>query len=194
MEFVEVVQKPFKCPQCETRFVTQKYIKRHIKQQHSDNPEKFKCWFCAKLYQNKANYKVHWNKTHKKEFLLYLEPVQVIAVGKEIKFLKELVSSYSFRNYKILIQFFHNYNKTVIPPVTQVSQMCISNKTTSQTKSPNKVSDDEHTMITHRTYGNPYNKAAFVISTFKRAQLVNLFESIHSICNRNTLILLQYPK
>lgn len=34
----------------------------------------------------------------------------------------------------------------------------------------------EYDVITHRTYGNPYNKAAFPISTFERTQLVNLFE------------------
>lgn len=83
MEAVKIHEKPFKCPQCETRFLTKKYIKRHTDLMHSnERPTKLKCWFCGKLYQNKANYKVHWNKAHEKDFLLYLEPKKVDVIGE----------------------------------------------------------------------------------------------------------------
>lgn len=85
MEAVEVHEKPFKCPKCDTRFLTEKNIKRHIELKHSLNPTNFKCWFCGKVYQNKANYKVHWKKDHQSEFLLYLEPREVKVLGEKIK-------------------------------------------------------------------------------------------------------------
>lgn len=134
MEAVMIHEKPFKCPQCETRFKSTKYINRHIGQQHSDQPTKLMCWFCRKTYQNKANYKVHWNKTHKHEYLLYLKPKEV--------------------------------NIIVIPPVSQLSEMNISKKVADVNVKVN--------IITHRMYGNPYNKVPFAISTLERTQLVNL--------------------
>lgn len=75
--------------------------------QMPEQPTKLKCWFCRKTYQNKANYKAHWNKTHKHEFLLYLEPKEVNIVGEKIKFLFHIYLH--VQNFMVTI--FDIYNK-----------------------------------------------------------------------------------
>lgn len=82
MKVVEIDAKPFSCTKCSTRFKTKRNIKRHMQEQHSENPTRHQCWFCKRIYLNKANYNEHWQKTHKHEHLLYLEPEKVTIVGK----------------------------------------------------------------------------------------------------------------
>lgn len=167
MKPVVVHQKPFKCPHCETRFKITKSISRHIELKHSESPSMFQCWFCTKLYQNKANYNVHWNKTHKYEYLLHLHPIKVPVVGKKMKWHIYIhVHSFSF-----MCLLFFNKIFEVVPPVEDLSTLSINPIT-------NVVADVKHNPIMQCTYGNPYNKPPFPISTLKRTQMVNYIKNI----------------
>lgn len=82
MDTVQIAEKPFKCTECDVRFVTTKNIPRHMKLYHSGNREMKQCWYCKGLYANNSNYKVHWRKSHINEYLLYMGPKEVNVVGK----------------------------------------------------------------------------------------------------------------
>lgn len=112
MEVLEVDLKPFECPVkgCEIRFNYAKNIDRHIKIKHSGNElKKKRCFYCGETYQNKANHDVHYNRSHKKEFLLYVEPSDVIEMGNvHIKLIVISVTFSQFYFYFIccaLLQF-----------------------------------------------------------------------------------------
>lgn len=68
---------------------------------------------------------------------------------------------------------------SVIPPVTQISQMSI-NPTISKANITHKIV--KHNMIPHRTYGNPYKKVPFVIATLKRTQMVIYLNQTKNYC------------
>lgn len=72
-------EKPHKCSQCDTRFTTKKNMYRHIREQHSS--ERYECVICHQILLNKGNYKVHYQRAHKDEFLLYMEPQKVAVIG-----------------------------------------------------------------------------------------------------------------
>lgn len=82
MEVIEVPWKPFKCGLCDVRFTDAKNIPRHMLLKHSQVVQKLKCFYCHKTYQNKANHDAHYEKTHSKEFLMYVEPRNVVVKGK----------------------------------------------------------------------------------------------------------------
>lgn len=58
-----------------------------------------------------------------------------------------------------------------MPPVEDLSTLSINPIT-------NVVADVKHNPIMQRTYGNPYNKPPFPISTLKRTQMVNYIKNI----------------
>lgn len=163
MRVVQIAYKPFGCTKCSTRFKTEKNIQRHMEQQHKEKPEIYQCWFCKQIYQNKSNYKVHWRKTHENEYLCYLEPEKVIAVGMCLQ-REEIVRTKQMQH--LLIPHFTCF------AVQSSSEQPFAPKTK---KSVGKEHKMVCKMMSHRTYSNPYNKPAFVISTLSRSTMVNRY-------------------
>lgn len=78
MKVIEISEKPYQCPHCAVRFRLKKNIPRHIKEQHNSQP-KLQCVYCDKTFVNIGNYKIHYGRAHKNDFLLYSEPQEVMS-------------------------------------------------------------------------------------------------------------------
>lgn len=158
MKVVEIIAKPFSCSLCSTRFATKKNIQRHIETLHGQIRHEYQCWFCKKTYQNKSNYNVHWNKSHNNEFLLYLDPVKVEVIGKKLCDILCIL-------YSILEFDFEYFVFEVISP---------EKKSIKKKKSVGIKCKNDYKKIGHRTYGNPFNKASFAISTLERSAMLKV--------------------
>lgn len=165
MEAVKIAEKPHKCAKCETRFSLKRSISRHMKEQHSS--ERYQCVYCRQIFLNQGNYKVHFGRAHANDFLLYVQPEKIPTVGNYWRQMIRLVQ------YLKIIYFYQ-----VVPANTEIG--VAGNK---KQKHRNKNGRNAHQsgIMKHRTYGNPFHKKPFIISTLARIKDDTIFASNYEV-------------
>ena len=56
-----------KCPFCQLTFAYKQDMKRHVRQQHSNNPLRFACMICEKVLKSAQNLNLHMKTAHADE-------------------------------------------------------------------------------------------------------------------------------